>query len=290
LNGTGNALLRLLGVEPASGHELVHSVEEIRMLVSASAESGVVMADESEMLKAIFDFRNLLVRQVMIPRTEMVVVEAETPLEDIICLVSESTFTKFPVFEDDLDNIIGIVHFKDLLNIMQSEAWEMTTARKLAREPIFVPETATVSGLLSHLRASRQHIAIIMDEFGGTAGLVTLEDLLEEIVGEISDPFDIVVPEFQHLPDGSTLVDGRIMIEDVNEQLGLELNDPHYDTIAGYVLGKLGRIPKPDDIVEGDGVHIRVHEMDGMRISRIELTILGAPDQMELPAQKKDND
>lgn len=274
LNGTGNALLRLVGVQPASGHELVHSVEELRMLVSASAESGVVREDESEMLQAVFDFRKLLVRQLMMPRTEIVAVEADKPLEDILSMVSESTYTKFPVYEDDLDHIIGIVHVKDLLNILQSEDCKNCIARDFVREPIFVPETATISGLLSHMRANRQHIAIVMDEFGGTAGLVTLEDLLEEIVGEVSDPFDVVVQEFQKLPDGATLVDGRIMIEDVNEQLNLNLQDPDYDTIAGYVLGKLGRIPQTNDVVEGDGVRIRVAEMDGMRIASLELRLI----------------
>jgi CBS domain containing-hemolysin-like protein len=281
LNGTGNALLRLVNVQPASGHQLVHSVEELRMLVSASAESGVVQEDESEMLQAVFDFRSLLVRQVMVPRTEMVAVEANTPLEDIIGLVSESTYTKFPVYENDLDHIIGIVHVKELLNLMQSEDCQGCIARKVVREPVFVPETATVSGLLSQFRAYRQHIAIVLDEFGGTAGLATLEDLLEEIVGEVSDPFDVIAPEFQTLPDGSTLVEGRIMIEEVNEKLGLELDDPDYDTIAGYVLGRLGRIPQAGDGVEGDGVRIRVQEMDGMRIALLNLSILGSPARTE---------
>ncbi len=287
LNGTGNALLRLVNVQPASGHELVHSVEELRMLVSASAESGVVKEDESEMLQAVFDFRNLLVRQVMMPRTEMVAVEANTPLEDIIGLVSESTYTKFPVYENDLDHIIGIVHVKDLLNVMQTDDCQGCIARKVVREPLFVPETATVSGLLSHFRIHRQHIAIVLDEFGGTAGLVTLEDLLEEIVGEVSDPFDVIAPEFQTLPDGSTLVDGRILIEEVNEQLGLELDDPDYDTIAGYVLGRLGRIPQTDDVVEGNGVRIRVQEMDGMRIALLKLNILGTPARTEPGLEKE---
>lgn len=277
LNGAGNALLRLVGVEPAAGHELVHSVEELKMLVSASAESGVVQADESEMLQAVFDFREMLVRQMMIPRTEIVAVEGNTPLEEIIPLISQSTYTKFPVYEDDLDHIIGIVHVKDLLSSMQSPDCEGCVARKIAREPIFVPETASVNGLLHHFRMNRQHIAIVMDEFGGTAGLVTLEDLLEEIVGEVSDPFDNDQPEFQNLPDGSISIDGLTLIDEVNDQLGLELSEPDYDTIAGYVLGKLSRIPQLNDIVEGDGVSLRVDEMDGMRIARVELTRLGTP-------------
>ncbi len=271
LNGTGNFLLRLINIQPASGHELVHSVEELKMLVTASAEGGLVEAEESEMLHAVFDFGNLLVRQIMIPRTEIIAVEADTPLSEIIGLISESTYTKFPVFEDSLDQILGIVHVKDLLSAMQSTDCTNCTARSLAREPIYVPETISVSALLRQFRDNRQHIAIVMDEYGGTAGLVTLEDLLEEIVGEVSDPFDIDIPEIQTQPDGSVLIDGLALIEVVNEQLNLTLEDPDYDTIAGYMLGKLGRIPRRNDVIEADGVRMRVEEMDGMRISRLSL-------------------
>jgi CBS domain containing-hemolysin-like protein len=272
LNGTGNALLRLVGVQPASGHQLAHSVEELKMLVTASAEGGVVQAEESEMLHAIFDLGELVVRQVMVPRTEVVGVEADTPLVEIVALVKQSTFTKFPVYDGSLDRIIGIVHVKDLLNIMQTLDCEKYAARQLAREPLFVPETISVRALLRHFRDNRQHIAIVMDEYGGTAGLVTLEDLLEEIVGEVSGPFDTDIPEFQTLPDGSILIDGLTLIEEVNEQLGLELHEPNYDTIAGYVLGKLGRMPKARESIEADGVRLKVEEMDGLRIARVSLT------------------
>jgi CBS domain containing-hemolysin-like protein len=271
LNGTGNALLKLVGVQPASGHELVHSVEELKMLVTASTEEGVVEPHESEMLHAVFEFGDLLVRQVMIPRTEIIAVEADLPLEEIIPLISESTYTKFPVYDDDLDNILGIIHVKDLLNRMQEEDWQASTARSLVREPIYVPETTLVSALLHQFRDKRQHIAIVLDEFGGTGGLVTLEDLVEEIMGEVSDPFDRFTPEIQVLPDGSFLVDGLTLIEDVNNYLGLELSDPAYDTIAGYTLGKLGSIPKVHDSVEFDNLRIQVEAMDGMRIDRLKL-------------------
>ena len=284
LNGTGNGLLKLVGVQPASGHELVHSVEELKMLVTASAESGVVEEEESQMLHAIFDFGSLIVRQVMIPRTEVVAVEADMHLTDIISLVSESTYTKFPIYEDSLDQIIGIVHVKDLLSAMQSPDCEQCTARDFAREPIFVPETISVNALLHQFRSHRQHIAIVMDEYGGTAGLVTLEDLLEEIVGEVSDPFDMFTPEIQTQADGTILIDGLTLIEVVNEQLGLGLNDPDYDTIAGYVLGKLGRIPRLQDTVEGDGVRLRVEAMDGLRIARLSLIPLDEVKDADVPA------
>lgn len=274
LNGTGNALLRLIGVQPASGHELVHSVEELKMLVSASSEGGLIRPPEREMIYAVFNFGDLLVRQVMIPRTEIIAVEADLPLDKIISLITESTYTKFPVYDDDLDNILGVIHVKDILRAMQSTGWETCTARSLVREPIFVPETISVSALLHQFRHNRQHIAIVLDEFGGTAGLVTLEDLLEEIVGEVSDPFDVFTPEIQTLPDGTYLIDGLTLIEDVNQNLGLDLNDRNYDTIAGYVLGKFNRIPRVKDSIETDGLRIQVEAMDGLRISRVRLARL----------------
>jgi CBS domain containing-hemolysin-like protein len=283
LNGSGNALLRLVGVKPASGLELVHSVEELKMLVTASAEGGVMKADEREMLHAVFDFGGLVVRQVMVPRTEMVAVEADKTLPEIITLISQSTYTKFPVYEDNLDQIIGVVHVKDLLQVLQSPDCQNCVARQVIREPLFVPETISVSALLHRFRDYRQHIAIVMDEYGGTAGLVTLEDLLEEIVGEVSDPFDVVKPEFQTLPDGSILIEGLTRIEDVNQQLGLDLQEPDYDTIAGYVLGKLGRIAHQDDVVEGDRVRLRVEEMDGLRIARLAVTRLDSPTTSQEP-------
>lgn len=269
LNGTGNLLLRAIGVKPATGHELAHSVEELKMLVTASGKAGVVEAEESEMLHAIFDMGDLLVRQVMIPRTEIVAVEAGSRLDEIITVSNRSTFTKFPVYEDSLDQILGIVHVKDLLRAIQADDAGETTARKIARDAIYVPETLSVTNLLQRFRAQRQHIAIVLDEYGGTAGLVTLEDLLEEIVGEVSDPFDVFTPEIQTLPDGSYLVNGLTLIEEVNEKLGLKLEDPNYDTIAGFVLGKLGHIPKPKDTIETDGIRMQVESMDGLRIARL---------------------
>lgn len=271
LNGAGNLLLRLVGVQPATMHEMVHSVEELRMIVTASAEGGVFEKEEREMLHAIFDLGEQVVRQVMIPRTEIIAVEADLPLPEILQLIGETTYTKFPVYDDSLDQILGIVHIKDLVKAMQSPDCERCTARTLVREALFVPETLTVRELLERFRAKRQHIAIVLDEYGGTAGLVTLEDLMEEIVGEVSDPFDRVTPPFEIQADGMVLIDGMTLIEDVNQRLGLNLQEPNYDTIAGYVLGKLGRIPEVNDTLESDGVRLKVVAMDGLRIAQVAL-------------------
>lgn len=267
-------ILRLIGVQLSSGHSLLYTVQELKLIMNESEAGGVIETPEREMLHAVFDFGDLLVRQVMIPRTEIIAVEADLPLEEILTLITESTYTKFPVYDDTLDQILGVVHAMDILITMQEPGWQQRTVRALVREPLFIPETISVSSLLRQMRDRHQHIAIVLDEYGGTAGLVTLEDLLEEIVGEVSDPFDHPTPEFQTLPDGSVLIDGMTLIEDVNMYLGLDLNEPDYDTIAGFVLGKLGHIPTEKEILESDNVRLQVETMDGLRIAWVRLTHL----------------
>lgn len=264
-------ILSLVGLRMVGEHSIVNTVEEIKKILTESEEGGVIQSPEREMLDAIFNLNELLVRQVMIPRTEVVAVAADTSLEEIIDLATQTTFTKIPIYEDSLDQVLGIVHVKDLLRARQSTDCDQCMARDLAREPIFVPETASINILLQQFRDNRQHIAIVLDEYGGTAGIVTLEDLLEEIVGEVSDPFDALLPEIQLLPDGTALIDGLTLIEDVNHHLRLHLEDPDYDTIAGYALGILGRIPEVGDVVERQGVRLQVESMDGMRIARLRL-------------------
>lgn len=271
LNGTGNTLLHMIGVDPASGHELVHSVEELKMIVTASAEEGVVAIEEHEMLHAIFDFGALLGRRVMIPRTEISAFEADMLLDEAIKQAIQSSYTKFPVYEDDLDNIIGIVHIKDLLRAQQDTECGNCKVRELTREAFFIPESVPVRTVLQQFRDQHRHIAIVMDEFGGTAGLVTLEDLLEEIVGEVSDPFDKKEPELVKRSDGSILIDGLLSIEEVNKELDLNFRDDNYDTIAGFVLGKLNRIPTKGETLVVDDFKFVVEKMDGMRIERLSL-------------------
>lgn len=270
LNGAGTIVLRAIGIKPASGHQLVHSVEELKMLVAASAEGGVVEDSEEEMLRAVFDFGDTLVRQVMVPRTEVVAVASDTPLGDIVRVAGEHPFSKLPVYEGSLDHVIGIVHLKDLLKDWPLVEDDLRTARELMREAIYVPETARVASLLARFRRRRQHMAIVLDEYGGTAGVVTLADLAEEIVGEVSDTFD--EPEIQPRDDGSALIDGLTPIEEVNEHFGMTLDDPHYDTLAGLVLGRLGRMAHVGDVVVVDGAELRVEAMDGLRIARLSLS------------------
>ncbi len=269
LDWSTQRILRLFGLGMVGGHSVVYTVEELKQIVDESEEVGVIEPPEREMLHAVFDFGELLVRQVMVPRTEITGFEADLTLDECIDIATLSTFTKFPVYDDNLDNIIGVVHIKDLLRSRLDPERHDCRARDLIREALFVPESLPVRSVLQHFRARRQHIAIVMDEYGGTAGLVTLEDLMEEIVGEVSDPFDTLQPEVQRLTDGSATVDGLALIDDVNEALGLHLDDPHYDTIAGYVLGRLGRIPAVGDEVQDGDIRFVVEAMDGMRIERL---------------------
>ena len=267
-------VLRIFGLQLVGGHSLIYTVDELKQIIGESEEGGVLEPPEREMLESVFDFGDLLVRQVMVPRTEIVAIEAGAKLDEIIAIVTQHTYTKLPVYEDDLDQIIGILHVKDVLRVMNQPDCQNTSAREMARETLYIPETLPVNELLHQFRHNRQHIAIVLDEYGGTAGLVTLEDLLEEIVGEVSDQFDMASPEIQNQADGSVLIDGLTLIEAVNQQLTLNLSDPHYDTIAGYFLGKLGHIPKIGDMVESGGVRLQVKSMDGLRIAQLSLVRL----------------
>jgi CBS domain containing-hemolysin-like protein len=270
LNGTGNLLLRLIGMRAASGHEMVHSVEELKMLVEASEESGVLENSERKMLHAVFDFGGLTAREVMVPRTELIAVEADAPLHVLIHLAIAHPHTQFPIYEGDIDHVVGLAHVKDLVRVQHDER-RTATVRGLMREVMIVPDTIRLDDLLQQFQARRQHAAVLLDEFGGTAGFVTLDDLMAKIVGEVRDPFDRSAPEIQNLPDGSVLVDGLTLIEDVNDFFGLSLHDDNYDTIAGFVLGRLGRMAKVGDMVEADGAKLKVEAMDGLRIARVSL-------------------
>jgi|SRR5579859_488723 len=275
VNGAGNAALRLMGLAPAGGPEASHSEQELRLLVHASGESGALQEEQHDMLAAVFDFGELTAREAMVPRTEMIAIAADASLDDFILHAVKHPFSKFPIYEGDLDHIVGIANVKDLVRV-QYDKRRTTTVRGLLREALFVPDTIRLDALLQQFRARRQHIAIVLDEYSGTAGLVTLDDLVGRIVGDVADPFDKSGPDIQRLPTGAYLVDGLTNIEDVNDRLGLGLHDDFYDTIAGFVLGRLGRMARVGDTVEANGVRLKVEALDGLRISRLSVYPLAA--------------
>jgi CBS domain containing-hemolysin-like protein len=285
LNGAGRAVTRLLGLRPPAGHELVHSAEELKMLVEASGRAGALEESEREIIYRAFDFADFAAHEVMVPRTEMVAVAADTPGSALLRLVRDAGYSRYPVYEGSLDQVIGILHVRDLLDAVLENRLERVTARDLAREALFVPDSLPVDELLHRMREQGTTIAVVLDEFGGTAGLVTLENVLERLVGSLRDEFERErEPEVQPLPDGSTLISGLTLISDVNEMFGLDLDDREYDTIGGYIFGTLGRLPKPGDVVPVTGYDLRVERMDGRRVDRVR--VIPRPERRE-PADDK---
>ncbi len=271
LDWATRVILSLFGIEMSSPHNLVYSLDEIKLMMSGPEIEAAIQEPEREMISAVLDLGDMLVRQVSIPRTEIVSVEAAMPVKDALQHALECGVTKMPVFEGSLDQIVGIVHLRDLIYSVQKGVSDSKTARDLAREVLFVPETISVNDLLHHFRARRSHIAIVLDEYSGTSGLVTLEDLLEEIIGDVQDPFETNPPPIQMLPNGTALIDGLTLIEEINERFGMNIVDPYYDTIAGYILNKLGRIPQAGDLFEDieNSIQLKVEKMDRLRISEV---------------------
>jgi len=266
--------LGLFGIHAQATHGNVYTLDEIKQIVSGPETEGIIQEPQREMLSAVFEFGKRIVRHVMIPRTEIVAIDASTSLSEMLDIARENQYTKFPVFVKSLDQIVGIVHTKDLLNTLENHDNFNKTARSIAREALFVPESMSVNFLLHQFKNHQQHIAIALDEYGGTSGLVTLEDLLEEIIGDIRDPFDEDQPEIQFQPDGTVLIDGLAKIEDVNQQVSLHLVDEQHDTIAGFVMHQLGRIPKTNDeiVLREGGARLKVKAMDRHRVAQLELT------------------
>ena len=269
LSAAGNLTLRLLGFRPAVGHEMVHSVEEIKLVMAASADQGVLGHTEVDMVDSIFDLREMMVRQVMIPRTEIRALPADATLRDVIALNKQQPHEKFPIYEQDIDHIVGIFYLRDMLDELSKGRFD-APIRDLTRDALFLVETARINAAIKTFREKRQHVAIVLDEYGGTAGLLTLEDVLAQIAGEVPDQFDTPVrPEIVKRGDGRWEVNGLALIEEVNDALNLSLADENYDTIGGYVMGKLEHIPAKGDRVTADGAIFEVDQTEGMRVDRL---------------------
>ncbi len=272
LDKAASGVLRMFGLHVEGAHTSIYTVEELRQIVRESEQTGVLAENEREMLNSIFDIRDLVTRQVMIPRTEMKMVDADARFDELVKLATTSPHTKFPVYEEDADHVIGVLYVKDLIKAL-SNPREQRTIRSLTREVLLVPDTLPVEDLLARFRGRRQQIAIVLDEFGGTAGLVTLEDIIEEIIGDLTDQFEAPSrPDVQRLKNGSASITGLMKISEFNDEFDSHLVDPNYDTIGGYIMGRLERIAAVGDSVAlENGMTLRVEAMDGMRIERISL-------------------
>ena len=272
LNWSGRAVLNAFGLTGMMGHEAVHSEEELKMILNASQEGGVLEPEETRMLHRVFAFTDTPVRHVMIPRTEMASVPADADMDEVLQLIEQTGHTRLPVYEKTPDNIIGMVHSKDLLHLLNHPLTKPFNLRDFLREIYSVPEGRPIDDVLAEMRRRHVQMMVIIDEYGGTAGLVTLEDLLEEIVGDVEDEFDPNAPQsIAPQPDGSTLVDGLLTLDDVNERFGLGLESEDYDTIGGIIFGLLGRKPELGDEVRLDGYLAQVAALDGLRIATVRL-------------------
>jgi len=271
-------LLRPLGIGGGFS-ALTGPDEELRMLVAAGADGGEIEEEEREMIRGVVEFSDTVAREVMTPRTAMAAVPVDVSFEHLLDVFTEEGHSRLPVYEGTIDTIVGVVLIKDLFPLLRSHAGDRPfDVRAIMRTPYFVPETKPVREVLSELRRQSVHLAVVLDEFGGTYGLVTMEDLLEEIVGEINDEFDVANPEFEPTPEGDTLIEGAVSLSEVNERFPLSLPVEDFDTLGGFVFGTLGRVPVEGDVVvvsgdEGDW-ELRVEEVEERRVKCVRLHLV----------------
>jgi CBS domain containing-hemolysin-like protein len=270
LNGTGRAVVRMFGLHSEGGHSMVHSEAELKMLVTASQEAGVLEEQEEQMLHRVFGFADLSAGQVMIPRTELVAVDADTPLQELLGKIGRGEPTRLPVYREDLDNVVGMLHVVELVKALGGGDTEVT-AGALAREVLTVPVTLGANDLLAEMRRRKAREALVIDEHGGTAGMVTFESLMERIIGEIPGEMGAQTRTVVR-KDGSADLDGLALVSDTNQQFGLHIDESTYTTIGGYVLGRLGRRARVGDVVDVEGRKMRVDAIDGLRVAKVWLS------------------
>lgn len=276
LNSTGVLVLRLLGIPAATGHGAHHSVEELKILVEDSHRQGVLDPMERFMLQRVFKMKTLVARQVMVHRLDVVGMPVEMPYEGLMLAVVDAPYSRFPVYEGDLDHIVGILFVKDLIGYRRNALSGPFDMKKILRPALFVPESVPIETLLAQFKKARTQMAIVLDEFGGTSGLVTLEDVVEELLGDMEElETSLDGDSFSVTPlVAEVVVDGRTRLDTLNERYGLQLEDDEADTIAGLVSNHLGRVPSQGEEVVVGNLHIRVHETDGPRITQLSITPL----------------
>ena len=271
LQVSANAVTRLFGIRPAPAGELAHTEEDIRHIVAASEDAGVIATTEEEMLYKVFDFADKEVHEVMVPRPQVTAISIAMPTEEALAALLDSPNTRYPVYRDSLDEIVGILHVRDLFKALHDRGIANVDLEELLRPAYIVPETKDLAALLSEFRSQNQHMAVVVDEYGAMQGIATLEDLLEEIVGEIEDEFDLPDESVERLDDTHIRIDGTFPIDDFNEQFNTQLEVEDYHTMAGLVFGALGRAPEVGDETDIDGLNLKVIEIEGSRIQRLEV-------------------
>ncbi|MDD3365511.1 MAG: hemolysin family protein [Syntrophomonas sp.] len=269
LNGTANRILNLIKIEPASEAEKTHTQEELQMLISQSYQGGHMGENEQKLLQNVFDFENMVACDVMVSRLDTAFLFKQQSLEQNLLIARESGHTRFPLCDETPDKVIGLIHIKDLLYLEEGSSID-----NILRKIMFIPEYLPLDQLLNEFQKEKQQLAVVVDEYGINVGIVTMEDVLEELVGDIQDEFDEEEPDFVQQTDGSFLVAGRMPLDELRELIDLaSIEDDHeYNTVAGYVINQFGKIPKEGDCIFADSMTFEVIEMDGLRIDLIKIT------------------
>lgn len=273
LNGAGNGLLRLLGLHRPPAHQLVHSVEELKMLVNASTASGALEPVEREFASRAFEFAARQVAEVMIPRTALRAVPEQASLQDFLELFSEVSHSRFPVYSGTLDNIVGFVWVKDVLRALAKNSDAPGQPIKpLLRAALFVPTTKEIGQLFGEMQKNKVQMAIVLDEYGGTAGMVTIEELIEEVVGRVSDELAVTAPPLRRLESGEIEADAMMRVDEANHQLGIQLPESDdYETLAGLLLTRMGRVPQEGESIPLGNVKVAAAKVNGPKIERVRL-------------------
>jgi putative hemolysin len=283
-------ILNGFGLEPPGAEREVHSEAELRMLVSRSERQGQIEEDEREMIDKVFVFGDKDVADVMVAKPDVAAVSIELAPEEALAVVLESPYTRYPVYRESLDDIVGVLHVRDLFSAIHDRGIAGIDLESLLRPAYVVPETKDLASLLQEFRSTNQHFAVVVDEYGAMVGIATLEDLLEEIVGEIEDEFDVSEEPVEQIGEDSYRIDGMFSIDDFNQRFGTDLPDEDFHTVGGFIFGQLGRAPEPGDDVSHDGMRFDVLEVEGNRIERIAVTFLERPQQRDAGQDYVDDD
>ena len=267
-------VLRILHMKTEDQEEAV-TEEEIKALLKMGNESGTFDDDEREMIDSVFAFDDRTAREIMVPRRDVVTIDISEPFEELIDEILETRHNRIPVYEENIDNIIGVLHVKDVMIELRKNSPEQMDIRGMLHEPFFVPETKEADELFRTMQESRRHMAILVDEYGGFSGIVTIEDLVEEIMGDINEEYEEVIPEIEAVNETEYLLDGGLLIDDLNEELNLKLETENYDTLSGYLIEKLGHIPAKEDrdVIKEENLIFTVEEVRDNRITRVRLKI-----------------
>ncbi len=284
-----SAITKLLGVSMSSDAQM--TAEELKLIVERGGEQGILEAEEEQMINAVIELGDRRLHEVMVPRIAIVALPVTATLDEAIDLIVEEGHSRVPVYEESIDGVIGIVYAKDLLPVLKVGSNARPTVRALLRTPLFVPESMSIDDLLHEFQRRKVHIAIVLDEYGGTAGLLTIEDLLEEIVGEIQDEYDVEEPMVVRLSPDEVRIDGRVDVDELAEifEIPLALEDAdEYDTVGGLIFHRLGKVPKPGDEVRLNGLKLTVETTDGRRVGKVLAVRQRDPDDDDNDADEDD--